>query len=497
MRRVVVWGALMAPLWAAALPVAAAAAPLLESCRVPGLAQDAQCGSVRRPLDPDAPNGTQIDVRFAVLPALARNKKPDPVFFLAGGPGQSAMALAAQLSQQFSRVLYRRDLVLIDQRGTGRSAPLRCEDDARMHPLSEADPQVQLVQMRQCMDRLRQLPHGDLRHYTTRLAMEDANAVREALGAQKVNLIGGSYGTRAALEFLRQFPQHVRRVVIDGVAPPDMVLPLSFSPDAQAAFDAVLAACEADPACVRTHGPVREPWQRVLARLPHPVTVLHPMTGRPETFVMTRDMLTAMVRAPLYAPGLAAALPHAIAEAAQGRFTAIIGLSSSLGASRNGASRVAMGMHLSVICAEDVPRMALPTAERPGPDFGDGFSRFYQRACADWPRGAVPDAFYAMSTSPAPALVLSGGADPVTPPRHGERVAQALGPLARHVVVAQAGHGVMSLPCMRDVIYRFIDAVDDAQARAVDAGCAANVPRPPAFRPVAAGPGADAQGAGK
>lgn len=485
MRKVVVWGALITPMWLAALPVAAAAAPPLQACRVPGLAQDALCGSVRRPLDPARPEGTQIDVHFAILPALARNKKPDPVVFFAGGPGQSATALAPQLSHQFGRLLYRRDLVLIDQRGTGRSAPLRCDDDSRTPPLREADPQAQLVEVGRCRERLEQLAHGDLRHYSTSLAMDDANAVRERLGAAQVNLVGGSYGTRAALEFLRRFPQHVRRVVIDGVAPPDMVLPQSFSPDAQAAFDGLLAACAAEPSCVAAHGDVRGAWQRLRASLPKTVTVPHPLTGRAETFELSVDMLTAMVRAPLYVPALASALPHAIVEAADGRLAPLVGLASSLGGHRNSSTRLAMGMHLSVICTEDVPRMARPGAEPAGADFGDGMARFYAQACAGWPRGAVPADFYTLPASRSPVLVLSGGADPVTPVRHGERVTRALGPQARHVVVPQAGHGVMSLPCMRDVLYRFIDAPDDAAALALDVGCAAGIPRPPAFRPIA------------
>jgi hypothetical protein len=137
-------------------------------------------------------------------------------------------------------------------------------------------------------------------------------------------------------------------------------------------------------------------------------------------------------------------------------------------------------MHLSVVCAEDMPRVA-SAADKPGSEFGSAFAARYEKLCAAWPRGAVPAAFYALPASPSATLVLSGGIDPATPPRHGERVAQALGPLARHVVVANAGHGVMSIGCMRDVIYRFVDAAADADALAVDAGCAAKVPRPPAL----------------
>jgi pimeloyl-ACP methyl ester carboxylesterase len=473
---------------------AAGAEPLLEPCRLRGVEHEAQCGRVRRPLDPARAHGAQIDVHFAVLPALARNKKPDPVIFFAGGPGQSAIALAGAVERMTARLGNRRDVVLIDQRGTGRSAPLACDEDATAPSMREmADSQHQLAELERCRAKLQQLPHGDLRQYTTTIAMADVEAVRRALKAPRVNLVGGSYGTRAALEYLRQFPHAVRRVVIDGVAPPDMVLPASFSPDNQAAWDALLAACEKDATCAARHPRLRAQWAALLASLPREVVAPHPVTGRPEAFTLTREIATGLVRAPLYAPALAAALPHAITEAAQGRFVALVGLASAMGGGRDSPMRLATGMHFSVVCAEDVPRLDR-SPDRPSADFGASFADLYRKACAGWPRGVVPEAFYAIPSSPAPVLVLSGGADPATPPRHGERVAKALGGKARHVVVPQAGHGVLSVGCMRDVVFRFVDADSDAEALQVDATCAQAVPRPPAFTPP--DPAASAAGTG-
>ncbi len=463
-------------------PTARAAVPL-EPCRLRGVEHDALCGQVQRPLDPSRPGGPAIDVHFAVLPALARNKRPDPVFFLAGGPGQSAIDLAGPLSHQFARLSNRRDVVLVDQRGTGRSAPLVCESPAPTRPLRElVDTQAQAAELERCRAALQALPHGDLRQYTTTIAMADVDAVRQALGAERINVIGGSYGTRAALELMRQFPGTVRRMVIDGVAPPDMVLPVSFSTDAQAAFDALAAACAEEPRCRQRYPGLKVRWHRVLDSLPREVSVPHPVTGLEERFVLTRDMLVGLVRLPLYSPRLASALPAAIDAAGDGRFAPLFALAHAM-TGRRSATDMAGGMHFSVICAEDLPRLAQST-DRPGADFGDGFARVYREACTDWPRGEVPAAFYDIPKSPAPVLVLSGGIDPVTPPRHGARVAEALGPLARHVVVPNAGHGVMGIGCMRDVLFRFIDAADDAQALKVDTACVENIPRPPAFLPV-------------
>jgi pimeloyl-ACP methyl ester carboxylesterase len=304
-----------------------------------------------------------------------------------------------------------------------------------------------------------------------------------ALGLGPVNVVGASYGTRAALEFQRLFPAAVRRAVLDGAAPPDMVLPASIARDAQAAWDALVKACDEDPRCKLAHGPLRERWATLLSSLPRELEVQHPVHGRRERLVVTREMVLNWVRLPLYVPALAAGLPHAVAEASEGRWEALLGLASSFGGGRQRATQLAMGMHFSVVCAEDAPRMAA-VGDNEAPDFGDGTMRLYERVCADWPRGAVAADFYRMPPARTAVLVLSGGADPATPPRHGERVVKALGSLARHVQVAQAGHGVLALGCMPDAVLRFLDAADDAQALAVDLSCAAAIPRPRAFVPV-------------
>jgi pimeloyl-ACP methyl ester carboxylesterase len=462
--------------WAAALLAQAAPAP----CRVEGLSHAVQCGQVQRPLDPAVAAGPQIAVHYVVVPALARHKLPDPVFLLAGGPGQSAISLAGQVMPLFARLNNRRDIVFVDQRGTGRSAPLECEDPRRQPLAEQADPARQLAQLRQCRERLQALPHGDLRHYTTPVAMQDLDAVRRAIGAERINLVGVSYGTRAGLEYLRQFPAQVRRLVLDGVAPPDMVLPLSFATDTQAAFEALLAACEAEAACAQDHPGLRAAWSAWLDRLPQPVTLQHPLTGQAEALVLTRAMVASALRSALYTPVLAQALPVAMHEATRGRPQALLTLGSSLTA-RKGASPAA-GMHFSVVCSEDLGRLASSRESRGGA-FADGL-RLYEDACAGWPRAELPAGFYTLGASRVPALLLSGGLDPATPPRHGERVAQALGAKARHVVVPNAGHGVLGIGCMPELLTRFLDTADDAAALALDMRCVQGVPRPAAFRPV-------------
>lgn len=478
---------------AAGLAAAASvqAAPATQPCRVPGLAHEVQCGHVVRPLDPARPQGPTLEVHYVVVPATARRKLPDPLVLFAGGPGQSAIDVAPLLMGVFGRLNNRRDIVFVDQRGTGRSAPLVC-DDGEDGPLAgRFDADAQARQIEACRMRLVGLPYvreaRNLGFFTTTLAMQDLDAVRTQLGIARWNLVGASYGTRAALEYMRQFPDAVRRVVLDGVAPSDMVLPAAASRDAQAAFDALLDGCAAEAACAAAYPTLRRDWEALLAALPRSVTAIHPVTGRAEAFTLTREMVLGAVRGPLYVPALAAGLPAAIVAAAHGRVEPLLGLASQRGSSR--AGRVAVGMHFAVTCAEDVPRLAAST-DAPGPTFGDALAQVYRRACETWPRGEVPEAFYRVPPFPRPVLLLSGGADPATPPRHAERVARALGPSARQVVAPHAGHGLLGVLCMRDVLFRFVDADDDAAAAAVDASCVRDLPRPSVFVPIAVARGA-------
>ncbi len=450
----------------------------LHTCRLNGLEHDAQCGVLKRPLDPARPGGTQIDLHVVVIPALARQKLADPVFFFAGGPGQSAIGLAGFIDQSMQRLGQRRDLVLIDQRGTGHSAPLQCDVPAPDEALQRAlDRDRQVAALDACRARLEKLPWGDLRFYTTVIAMADADAVRAALGADKVDLIGVSYGTRAALEYLRAYPQHVRRTIIDGVAPPDMVLPVSDDIDGRAAMQALLRDCAAEKACAAAHPQLAAHWDALLASLPKPIDVADPVTGQPLHATITAEAVRGLVHTPLYTPAIGAMLPYAIDEAASGRFGPLLALSAS---GRTLPTDLSEGQHFSVICAEDVPR--LPPVTGPGNE--QGAQGLYRAVCAHWPRGDVPAAFYTIPRSATPVLLMSGGLDPVTPPRHAERVARALGPNARSVVVANNGHNVTAIACMRDAVFHFVNAATDAEALGVDTGCAAKVPRPLAFQPL-------------
>jgi pimeloyl-ACP methyl ester carboxylesterase len=448
----------------------------LASCRVPGVEREVRCGSVTMPEDPDQAGGPTIEVRFAVVPAVARTRLADPVFVLAGGPGQAATRTARQMLPVLSEVNARRDIVFIDQRGTGGSHPLECKVEETSLAATFEQTQ-QLERLAACLQGL----SGDLRQFATWIAVRDFDAVRARLGAEQVNLWGGSYGTRAALEYMRQFPTRVRSAVLDGVAPPDMVLPVSFALDADAALAALVEACSRNERCRRRYPDVAERIELLLERADSglEVTVPHPVTGVVESMRLDRRVLSSLLRVPLYAPQLAAVLPYALAQAADGEYTPLVALSAAVASGIN--DNFAAGMHFAVVCAEDMPRVtAAHRSEVAATRFGGTFVEVYERACREVPVRPVPPSFYEVPAHPAPVLVLSGGLDPATPPRHGARVAERLGN-ARHVVAPYLGHIVSTQGCAPAQIARFFR---DASFGKIDETCLTRLPAATFFEPV-------------
>jgi pimeloyl-ACP methyl ester carboxylesterase len=464
----------------AAFAGGAAAAPAAP-CRLKGIDREVLCGTVAVAEDPQRPDGRRIDVHYAVVPALARARRLEPVFVLAGGPGQSARQVAGQVQPLFARLNARRDIVYVDQRGTGASNPLACDSGhGPAASLAEMlDAEKLAARTRECLRRLGE--GNDLRQYATWIAVRDFEAVRAALAYERINLWGASYGTRAALEYLRQFPQRVRSAVLDGVAPADMALPASFGVDAQASIERLVAACAADAGCNGRYPALGAALDALLARAGGSglhAAVAHPLTGRTEEVRLQADTLASVLRLPLYSPPLAALLPHVLAEAGRGNLAPLLAAAASL--TSTAAENFAEGMHFAVVCAEDLPRVdAEARAAAATSRFGTTFVRLYDEACAAVPTLEVPAAFYGFSDADVPVLILSGGADPATPPRHGERVAGRL-KRATHVVAPNLGHGVSMHGCAPDLVAGFIR---NAGAEGLDLGCLDRLPAPRFFTP--------------
>jgi pimeloyl-ACP methyl ester carboxylesterase len=371
----------------------------------------------------------------------------------------------------FTRLNDMRDVVFIDQRGTGNSHPLDCDEDEPQSLQSLFEDTLPQRVVRRCLEAL----DADPSKYITSIAVEDYDEALTGLGYSAVNLWGGSYGTRVALEFLRRHGARVRSVVMDGVAPPGMKLPLSFVADGDAALERLLADCDQDERCRQLYPGLRGTILEVrgeLARRPVRAAIQDPRTGQRETISVNENVFLSGIFRPLYVAELASLLPYGISSAARGDFNPL--LAQNLEFADDVSENLSIGMHLSVICAEDVPRITPEDlAKLSGSFFGRALVDDFMAACATWPRGKVPADFYEPVRSDVPVLMLSGGIDPATPPRHAERVAKTL-THARHFVAPRVGHGVSLHGCGPRLVEAFVRSPEQA----LDGKCLERIPRP-------------------
>jgi len=428
---------------------------------------EAQCGTLTVREDHDAADGRTIDLAIAWVPTES-DEADDPVFMLAGGPGQSAKESYPTVAAAFRDLLRKRSVVLVDQRGTGGSSPLACRDEEGKSAITEdMDDSAEAAAdfARRCLAELSKT--ADPRFYTTTDAVRDLDAVRAALGVDKLNLLGISYGTRVAQQYLRRHPQHVRSVILDGVVPNTLVLGSEHAANLEAALEQHFARCREEATCQGQLGDPRGHLDALAAELkaaPRTVAYRDALTGESRSGELTYGHLAAVVRLFTYAPSAAAMLPLVLHEAAQGRADALMAQASLL-SSQVGES-IMHGMQLSVMCAEDAPGLRRNPADE-DTILGTEFVDFSLAQCAVWPKGAVPEGFHDAVASDVPVLLLSGEFDPVTPPRYGEAVAQSLSN-GRHLVLRGQGHNVIGVGCAPKLIARFVDTAD---AKALDASC--------------------------
>lgn len=450
----------------------------LTPCGSPNNSQTVLCGQYDVFENRAAKAGRKITLNLVLLPALAAQPLPDPIFFLAGGPGQRAAALGkanggGRLRQELGR---ERDIVYVDQRGTGDSHRLSCNlygDDAEAQ--SYFNEMFPVDKVRACREELEKT--ADLKLYTTPIAMDDLDEVRAALGYDKINLDGGSYGTQAALQYLRQHPEHVRSVVLAGVATPAMKQPLQFAKGAQSAMDKLIADCAADEACRAAFPNLKAEFAAVLAKLDKgPVTIelTHPVSKKLQTVTMSRDVFAERLRLMLYDLASASRVPVLIHQAAQGNWAPFGTL--ALESTRSSANGIAMGMYLTVTCSESAANISEAEIERETKDtfLGASRTRVHLKACQAWPHGKIPAEYYQPIKSDVPVLMLSGELDAATPLQFGKAAAQSL-PNSRQVVIRNAAHGYGS-PCLGTLIADFISK---GSAKELDASCVAGLRRPP------------------
>jgi pimeloyl-ACP methyl ester carboxylesterase len=442
----------------------AAAELELDDCRInagpgyPGI--KARCGTFLRPLNPDNPDGEQLELSVAVVPALNLDPEPDPLVPFAGGPGGGSIQFYAAYFAAFEPVRRNRDILLIDQRGTGDSARMDCPIDDDIIEGQYTNEQT-LQFTRSCLE---QLPF-DPRFFTTSVAVTDLEALRRALGYPALNLLGTSYGSRVAQHFARRYPESTRTIVLDGVVPPQLPLGTDIALEAQRAINDIFARCAEDAACNETFPELDLDFAGLRARLEEgPVTVMlsDPVTGRPTSLDFGRNELAAAIRLLAYQPRSIAIMPLVIHEAANGNFVPLAAQFQLTVSSL--ADALALGMHNSVMCTED-----LPFIDSDAIDF-EALERTYMGAlqlealgtiCSLWPQGPIDDDIGQPLATDIPVLLLSGTADPITPPRYAELAMVELSN-SRHIVNTHQGHGQVAAGCMPDVIADFIATADPA-----------------------------------
>lgn len=449
---------------------------VLRACTVPGVAGEARCGTLRVPENRDVPGGRMLDLNVVVLPARSRERAPDAVTFLAGGPGQAATPMAPWLDAQFGALRDTRDIVLMDGRGTGVSAPLNCEMRDPADPRALAGDFLPPDAVRRCRDGLS--ARADLTRYTYPEFARDLDDVRAALGYERLNVHGTSFGTRAAQVYLRMYPHRVRSVVLHGVVTPGAATPQSFALDSEAALAGTVRDCMADSVCAaafpRLADDVRAVTERV-RRGPVEVSYTDAEAGR-VTLSLSRGTVAETVRKMLYAPGTASRVPFVIHRAAAGDWAP---LASAAVSDRRMMGDAGWGLFLSVTCTEDAPYVDTLAARATNSTTLLGAYRVRQQAdaCRGWPRGRLPAGYRGPVRSAVPALILAGEMDPATPPHWADSAAAGL-PNAVRIVIPHAAHGYHGMPgadCIDPLVVAFILAGD---ARGLDTSCVTRVRRP-------------------
>ncbi|HVN46213.1 MAG TPA: alpha/beta hydrolase [Steroidobacteraceae bacterium] len=428
----------------------------------------AECGVLRVPENPAAPGGRQIGLHIARVAAISRRKQPDPLFVLAGGPGAAASGFYASVAPAFARIQRDRDIVLLDQRGTGGSNALDCPEPAdRATPTSLSEISAATAA---CLQAL--AARAEVAYYTTSLAVQDLERVRAALGLGRINLYGASYGTRVALHYLRRFPANTRSVILDGVVPVSRPMGAATALDAESALEDILRRCADDAACRARFGDPRADYRAVRAELAGgrtvAVSVGDPLSGSPRRLAFTDESLASVLRLTSYAAEYAALLPLLLHAGARQDYAPLA--AQYLMVERSYAEALATGMHNSVACAEDVPLFAqlhIDRARLAATYLGTRQLEGLEAVCRLWPRGPVDEDLRAPLRSEVPALLLSGSDDPATPPQYAHEAARSF---AQHldVVLEGFGHGQLTAPCVDRIMAQFIAR---ASVAALDASC--------------------------
>jgi len=443
---------LAATIPAGSLPAAAQGSA--DPCASIQSAPRRECGTITVLENPDG-SGRSIPIRYLVVRA-ERPSEREPVFLFAGGPGQGSTDLLEIALGPLGSIGATRDLVMVDQRGTGGSNPLPCPRDLISAPALAFGHVFDPAFLASCRTRLEQ--RADLRFYTTERAIRDVDLVRAKLGYDKIMVWGGSYGTRIAQAYVRGYPDRVAAAVLDGVVPFDFRAPSSYAASLQQSLDRVFTDCAAFPACRQRYPDLQAAFERLVSKLsagPLPATVRRPDSSSAAVTV-SLGVFGYAVRGLLYSSRTARQLPELITQADRtGDLSRFAQAHWARAAALGGL--VAEGLHFAIFCAEDIPFIQQDeiAALTRGSFIGRYLIDEYANGCREWVRAPIgPNAREPLRTS-VPVLLISGWFDPVTPPEAAERVRAHLTNV-HHLVVRNEGHG-SEFGCARPAVLQFLE----------------------------------------
>jgi pimeloyl-ACP methyl ester carboxylesterase len=448
----------------------------LEPCNISIITKDAGCGKYEVFEDRVGKSGRKIALNILVLPAISAKPAADPIFVLAGGPGQGAASVVKSAGDYLIKLHRERDLVFVDQRGTGESNPLICspagnKDEMRGY-FTEA---VNFDNIRDCRAQLEKTANLSL--YTSTIAMDDLDEVRAALGYDKINLFGGSYGTFAAFVYMRQHPDRVRTAILEGVTPVDAKILLPFAKGVEHSLERMFSDCAADKECHQAFPTLRAEFKELTSKVEKNPAVFEStnlISGKREQVTLSRNVFGEQIRAMLYIPIYWRWLPILIHEASANNFGPFASIAYAN--ARGLTGQVANGMSLSVLCAEDVPFITEDEIKREtaGTFYGDHRLRSSIKSCEQWPKSKVAASFIEPIKSDAPILMITGDLDPVAPPWLAAGAARFL-PNSRQISIPNTGH-YFRFECVDDL---FVEFLSKGSARGPNDSCVNEIERPP------------------
>jgi pimeloyl-ACP methyl ester carboxylesterase len=452
----------------------------IESCFLEALGEEVLCGTYEVMENRRVRKGAKIRLNFIILPAWTSHPSPDPLFIFAGGPGVGAAAWVDSYARQYQTLRWERDIVLVDQRGTGSSNPLHCrrlgDPESAQTYLQDMFPEDYV---RECREELKK--RARVAHYDSFTAMQDIDALRAALGYEIINVAGGSYGGYAAVVYMKYFPERVRCAFLSWSAWPGWGYHSTIAPHTQRVLERLLEDCAADPSCGADYPDLPEKLDALVHRLkqgPVTVAITNPWNGRPETVTFTHNNFIHGMRALLYSTGRSRWIPVFVHWASRGIWQPIVEYTAEYLKWVN--DDIKDGMFLTVTCTETAPYIDYAAAKAASEGTFMGAYRLdqQQNACDLWVRGSHPEDFHILPELYIPTLIVSGELDPVIPPEYGEELARHF-PNGRHVVVPNEGHGGVGeqwQECLAPAVTQFFS---QGHAEGLDFTCLVGNRRPP------------------